>query len=97
MELGCVAQVNRTSPSQISPDPSLKTNMALRAICIIVLALLPSLADAQLNLGERQRTSQQEAQRHGCREGATIVYGTQRDKSREVMPRSVQDCMQRHR
>ncbi len=75
--------------------------MPLRVVCIVVLALIPTLAGAQQNRGERQRTPEQEAQREArrdvCREESRIVYGGKPDRSRQIMQQYVRDCMQRNR
>jgi len=75
--------------------------MVLRVVPIMVLALIPTLAEAQSDRGERQRTPEQEARRearrNACREEARIVYGMQRDRSREITQQYVRSCMQRNR
>ncbi len=71
--------------------------MILRTASIMMLALVPTLAEAQSNRGERQRTPEQEARRNACREEARLVYGNKPDNSRLNRQQYVQTCMQRSR
>lgn len=75
--------------------------MNVGLIPIIMLALIPTLAEAQSSRGERQRTpeqeARQEARREACREEAGTVFTGTKGRSREVIQRYVQDCMQRNR
>ena len=93
--------MERTFTSEIVPDLSLGTHMPLRIVTIMVLALIPTWVGAQQIRGERQRTSEQEAQREArrdaCREEAEIVYSGKRDRTREIMQQYVRNCMQRNR
>ena len=71
--------------------------MVLRIVSFVVLALIPIMAEAQSNRGERQRTPEQEARRSACREEARLVYGNKPDNSRLNRQQYVQSCMQRSR
>jgi competence protein ComGC len=71
--------------------------MVLRIVSVLVVAFVPTLAEAQSNRGERQRPPEQEARRSACREEARLVYGNKPDNSRLNRQQYVQSCMQRGR